>query len=154
GGEVRLRNVDLRECRLAGNNIAPIEFNETQWGRRFGRNVLFDETLARCGTKIPFHSVRETYQILKQKYHERGDHATAGDFQYGEMEMKRRAYGWPRRVLCPEFLYWAASGFGTDYVRAFLVLVLLVVAFAGLYWWTSRATFGNELLDALRFSIG
>ena len=80
--------------------------------RRFWRSVLYDEIVMRKqGEAAPWGNLKEAYQILKEKYRQMGDHATSGDFHYGEMEAKRREYGWPKRILCPEFLYWAFSGY-------------------------------------------
>ena len=148
-----LTNVDLSECRLVGNVITQINLTNLQWPQRFGRSVLYDEIAMRRGAPIPFSSLKESYQILKQKYQLMGDHARAGDFHYGEMEMRRREYGWPWRILCPEFLYWALSGYGTGYIRAFFMLVVLTVLFAGLYLWEAPSSFGLDFWKALLFSI-
>ncbi len=155
GGSVRFTNVDLSECRLVGNYIPQIEeLGNIRWARRFGRSVLYDEIAMRRGARIGFTEIREAYQVLKEKYRVLGDNARAGDFHYGEMEMRRRERGWLRRFLSPEFLYWFASGYGTGYVRAFLMMVLLILLFAGLYWWTDCTAFPGGVLDALRYSIG
>ena len=69
----------------------------------------------------------------KRKYEGKGDHIRAGDFHYGEMEMKRREYGFPRRWLSWEFAYWMLSGYGVGHVRSLVILVALISAFAGLY---------------------
>jgi len=123
---VTLTNVDLRECLLVGNAVGRIEFWNVEWPRRRGRYTLRDENVYRHTGGIPPSNLREAYQVLKQKYHDKGDHVRAGDFHYGEMEMKRREYGWPRRYISPEFLYWLFSGYGMGYVRAFLWLVALL----------------------------
>lgn len=152
-GDVTFNNVDLRESKLVGNAVTRMNFTNVRWARRFGRNVLYDEVAMRKGEAIPVSNLKETYQILKQKYHEKGDNATAGDFHYGEMEMRRREYGWPKRVLSPEFLYWALSGYGIGYIRALFVLFLLVLLFAGLYLWSDSAAFSARFSESLLFSI-
>jgi hypothetical protein len=153
GGEVVFTNVDLGECRLLGNDIGQIELNNARWGRRFGRTVLFDEILLRRGAEVPLHSLKDAYQVLKTKYHAHGDYATAGCFHYGEMEMKRRELGWPRRVLSREFVYWALSGYGTSYARALLGLIAVILLFAGLYWWSGSWRILERFFEALRFRI-
>jgi len=153
GGPVTLTNVDLRECLLVGNAVGRIEFWNVEWPRRRGRYTLRDENVYRHTGGIPPSNLREAYQVLKQKYHDKGDHVRAGDFHYGEMEMKRREYGWPRRYISPEFLYWLFSGYGMGYVRAFLWLVALLVGCGLLYWRRSPAAFPEGIQEAMRFSL-
>ena len=105
------------------------------------------------GEAAPWGNLKEAYQILKEKYRQMGDHATSGDFHYGEMEAKRREYGWPKRILCPEFLYWAFSGYGIGYIRAFMILVLSILGFAGFYYSYGGATLQNDFEKSLLFSL-
>lgn len=152
GGNVVFMNVDLRGCLLVGNVIERMEFATIDWSRRWRRCVLYDEITLRNGRNLPVANLRETYQILKQKYQQKGDHVRAGDFHYGEMEMKRREYGWLGRGLSWEALYWALSGYGSGHLRVFIWLAFLVLGFAFIYFYTSPGTFGG-LGDALHFSL-
>ena len=156
-------NVNLSECRLLGNDLEKMHFNNVQWASRCGRNVLFDELFFRrdwrqvwLPGKFPSGNLKEAYQALKQKYQVFGDHAKAGDFHYGEMEMKRCEYGWGwrlKRVLCPEFLYWAVSGYGTGYIRAGVLLILLMPIFSMLYLWNDPIAFQDSFSEALHYSV-
>lgn len=152
GGLATFTNVDLRNCLLVGNVIDRIELSNVDWPRLRGRYVLRDEIVYRETLRIPPSNLREAYQVLKQKYQTRGDHVRAGDFHYGEMEMKRREYGFPWRWLSWEFIYWMLSGYGVGHVRASLILVGLVFGFAWLYYGTSPGTFAN-FSEALRYSV-
>lgn len=152
-GKVTFANVNLERCRLVGNSIAQMEFTNVQWPTRFSRSILYDEISMRRRVRIPIGNLKEAYQALKQTYQWMGDHARAGDFHYGEMEMRRRQDGWRRRFLSPEFLYWALSGYGTGYIRASLWLLFLAVGPAGVYWWSSSVAFSSDFLKALYFSI-
>ena len=152
-GPVTFTNVDLRDCLLVGNVIDQIDLSNVEWPRLRGRYVLRDEILCRKTHRIPPNNLREAYQVLKQRYQSRGDHVRAGDFHYGEMEMKRREYGSPWRWLSWEFIYWALSGYGVGHIRASLFLVGLVVGFALLYYCTSPGAF-LSFSEALRYSIG
>jgi len=100
-----------------------------------------------------YRLIAELYQQLKKNYDERKDYWTAGDFHYGEMEMKRRSTkrpgnfirfllgflgearmnrvrSWwhPRLSLVAWYKY--TSEYGESYMRplAFFVLVLLLFA--------------------------
>lgn len=147
-----LDNVDLTECRLVGNPFLRAEFANVEWPRRAGRCILYDEAALRNGDPIPLSNLREAYQILKEKYREMGDQVRSGDFHYGEMEMRRREYRFPRRVLSLEFLYWALSGYGMGSVRAFLLLMILGAGCAYAYLWASPASFSSGW-DAAHFSF-
>jgi hypothetical protein len=153
GNEVTLRDVDLSACLLVGNPLGQMGLSNVEWPRLRGRFVLYDELVYRSHGAGPTENVREAYQILKEKYRGMGDHVRSGDFHYGEMEMRRREYGWPRRVLCVEFLYWALSGYGMGYVRAFGWLVGFLLASALVYRVTSPTAFPGGLEEALRFGL-
>jgi hypothetical protein len=59
------------------------------------------------------------------------DYPTANVFHYWSMEAQRKE-GWSRLGLIAT-LYWALSGYGDRYLRAFGVLVGLWLTFAALY---------------------
>jgi len=176
--DVIFRNVDMSKCRLLGNNIGEMAFVNVKWPKWHGRVCLFDEIFFRsfrflrqstatgsfyyflkqwfrnwAKPSFPCGNLKEHYQSLKQMYLDRGDHARAGDFHYGEMEMKRRERGWPTRVLCPEFLYWLLSGYGVGYVRAFVWLILLILLATVFYWANNQVTFAKGFSSWLLFSL-
>lgn len=158
-GGVEFTRVDLSECRLLGNELREMKFTDVLWARRYGRNVLYDEIAVRrewrkkwIPGRFSIGLLKESYQDLKQIHQDQGDHAKAGDFHYGEMEMKRCEYRWPRRVLCLEFLYWFLSGYGTRPLRAFVVLILMALTFSWGYWVTNGEAF-SDFAEALRFSM-
>jgi hypothetical protein len=101
--------------------------------------------------------IAELYQQLKKNYDARADYWTAGDFHYGEMEMKRLSLKPAGRI--PKFLlgrllgedrmnnvgrwlyqrvglvawYKYASEYGESYVRPFLWLLVVLAVFGLLY---------------------
>jgi len=152
-GGASFTNTDLTTCRLAGNDITTMKFANVEWATFHGRRILYDDMALRLGKEIPPGHIKEAYQVLKQWYQARGDQARAGDFHYGEMEMKRREYGWPKRILCPEFMYWAFSGYDIGWVRAFMLLVSLLILFGWGYLRSSGAAFGSDFGNALLFSF-
>ena len=153
-GGATLKNVDLGECLLLGNTFPKVEIANIAWARRFGRSVLYDEVKLRASRDFSsVASLREASQWLKQEYQRLGDHVRSGDFHHAEMEAKRREYGFPRRWISWECVYWILSGYGIGHMRALVILVGLIVGFSGLYYWTRQPTF-NGFSEALRYSIG
>lgn len=158
-GNVKFTNVDLSECKLLGNELREMTFTDVVWAKRYGRNVLYDEIAVRrewrkewIPGRFSIGLLKESYQDLKQMHQDQGDHGKAGDFHYGEMEMKRCEYGLPRRVLCLEFLYWFLSGYGTMPLRAFVVLIIMALTFSWGYWVTNGEAFSG-FAEVLRFSM-
>ncbi len=86
--------------------------------------------------------VAEIYQQLNKNYDERRDYLAAGDFYYGEMEMKRLAG--PQRI--PAFRWWHqnfglvawykyASAYGESYIRPVVALLIVLAIFTLLFPW-------------------
>ena len=146
-------NTDLTNCRLAGNDISLMKFTNVKWPIIRGRNVIYDDIAFRHGAIIPAGHIKETYQVLKQWYQSMGNQARAGDFHYGEMEMKRREKGWPRRILCPEFFYWALNGYSNGWLRALVLLLFMIFGAGWGYLWTSGVAFDSQFSNALLFSF-
>jgi hypothetical protein len=69
------------------------------------------------------------------------------------METRRRERGRLGSVLCPEFLYWAFSGYGIGYLRALIVLVCLIVIAASIYMFWGGGAFKNDFFGSLLFSL-
>ena len=87
-----------------------------------------------------YRVIAELYQRLKKNYDAHCDYWTAGDFHYGEMEMKRLAS--PRRNKILRWLhthmglvawYKYASEYGESYMRPALWLLLVLLVFTLLY---------------------
>src|SRR5208337_1447020 len=90
-------------------DVSRVTFSEVEWRLRpSGKRMVFEE-MAELGPlyfQVPLEPregspdernyalIAELYQQLKKNYDDRRDYWTAGDFHYGEMEMKRLA--WPR----------------------------------------------------------
>lgn len=85
-------------------DVSRVNFSLVTWRRRKGSHIrmLFEQVVsleAAKGLKPSkgsidkrrYHLIAETYQQLKKNFDERKDYWTAGDFHYGEMEMKRMA---------------------------------------------------------------
>jgi hypothetical protein len=95
---------------------------------------------ARQRNERNYRLVTELYQQLKRNFDERGDYLTAGDFHYGEMEMKRlfsrhrnSILRWLHRHFGLAAWYRRASDYGQNYVRPVLWLAAIFVSFTLLY---------------------
>ena len=103
------------------------------------------------------------YSHLKKNYEENREFKSAGHFHYGELEMARMSHRtWLGRLLFSwDALYWLISGYGERFYRSLAILLLLLGAFAGLYWLTGIATTGpnvaattiEKVLDHVLFSL-
>jgi len=136
-------------------DVSKLGFSNVHWRRRENRKaVAFEEVVdlshqaAGFGLRPDPSSpdernyivIAELYQQLKKNYDDRRDYWTAGDFHYGEMEMKRlssprrnKVLRWLHRNLGLVAWYKYASEYGENYVLPVLWLVVLLLAFALVY---------------------
>jgi uncharacterized protein YjbI with pentapeptide repeats len=154
------QSVYLGRVVLAGCDVSDVVFLNVAWRLRrvANRRKSFEEDLDPRQVAQPaspledllppagdpnqrnYPFIAELYQQLKSNFDSRCDFAAAGDFHYGEMEMKRLWSPHRNRFLRlwhRQFgllaLYKYASEYGESYVRPGWVLCLLIVAFALLY---------------------
>jgi hypothetical protein len=108
------------------------------------------------------------YRRLKKYYRAAGELNLIGHFHYGLMEVQRhekdvleanRGTSWLIRKL-KKWLSWEAafrwsSGYAEDYTWAGIVLIMLLLIFAGGYWWLGAPVhdksgpWWNEAIDAV-----
>ena len=140
-------------------DVSKFVFSNVEWRKRKnGQRMVFEEVVsledeATEALKPPEGSaderdyglIAELYQQLKKNFDERRDYWTAGDFHYGEMEMKRlssrrhnRVLRWLKQTLGLTALYKHASEYGESYKRPaawvgiFLLLFMLAYPDVGL----------------------
>jgi len=163
-GVLRLQNVSLSQTSFTDTDLRRVEFDRVTWASWRGRAAIYDEILLRRRRwahiayvfkyfglrweKNPgevegewtkpslkdFTSVERLYRQLKSNYKKEEDYKRVGDFHYGEMEMHRRASKWRWFPLYWHNLYRLSSGYGERPLRAFIWLLLLIPAWAGLMW--------------------
>jgi len=134
-------------------DVSKVTFSSVEWRmpKGGGRRMLFDEEVdletasdLRVGRNShderDYGLIAELYQQLKKNYDERKDYWAAGDFHYGEMEMKRlhscsrRPWvRWLHRNLGLVAWYKYASSYGESYLRPMLVLAIILSVFTALY---------------------
>jgi hypothetical protein len=134
-----------------------VNFSLVEWRQRkgSGKRMVFEEIVDLEATLGPakdlklakgspderdYGLIAELYQQLKKNYDERKDYWTAGDFHYGEMEMKRLAsrrknkiWRWWHRRLSLVAWYKYASQYGESYARPAFWLATILFAFALLF---------------------
>jgi len=140
---------------------------ERRWRRRTPKGEGWSDASAEPGVveETPYGRTRsgkaaaaseaerlaKTYRALRKGREDEGNAPGAGDFYYGEMEMRR--YGQaprPERIVI--WLYWLVSGYSLRASRAVIALALTVVAFGFLFaWWGFRPDQG--LGRGLLFSV-
>ena len=138
-------------------DVSGVTFSSVEWRRRKGggRHMLFEEevyldldsaaalqTGGDSRDKRDYGLIAELYQQLKKNYDERKDYWTAGDFHYGEMEMKRlhSRSQWPWVRWLHQHLglvawYKYSSSYGESYLRPLLVLSIVLVIFTRFIRW-------------------
>jgi uncharacterized protein YjbI with pentapeptide repeats len=135
-------------------DASKLAFRQVEWRRRRnGKSMVFEEVAdpnsqVMEALKPPENSldkrnyrlIGELYHELKKNYDERRDYWTAGDFHYGEMEMKRlhsprrsKALRWLHRNLGLVAWYKYASEYGESYGRPVLWLVGVLILFTLLF---------------------
>jgi uncharacterized protein YjbI with pentapeptide repeats len=137
-------------------NVSQFAFSSVRWRKRDnGKRMVLeeDQKLDLTGevTKAlrrdrgstderNYGLIAELYQQLKKNYDDKRDYWTAGDFHYGEMEMKRLSsprrnpvLRWLHRNLGLAAWYKYASDYGESYVKPFLRLLLVLALFTFIY---------------------
>ena len=130
---VLFRDADLSHCLFQGTRVDKIEFTGVKWAdirSKFGqpRTGLYDEKILLENVKskkkykgekddLNWEHIERVYRDLKKNHEENRDYERAGDFNYGEKEMRRKNPNTPtfHRVLLNFYLI--LSGYGERYLR-------------------------------------
>lgn len=130
---------NLGQALFCNCDVSKINFSLVEWPTRKGnrKRMVFEEILAiNDRFASPLGLIAELYQQLKRNYDGRGDYWAAGDFHYGEMEMKRLGLQtqnsfarWLHRNLGLIAWYKYASQYGENYVRPILLLLVVLCVF-------------------------
>ncbi len=145
----------LGQALFTNCDVSKVTFSNVRWREREnGKRMVFEEVVdlkenvaeaLRPASGSPdernYALIAELYQQLKKNYDDRCDYWTAGDFHYGEMEMKRLSsqrenpiLRWLHRYLGLVAWYKYFSEYGESYARpAAWLLFFLLVFFPVLY---------------------
>jgi len=167
---VRFYKTYLGQALFYNGDVSKVNFSLVEWRRRKGSRrwmAVEEEVDFRAAPDLKtqggaiderrYWLIVELYQQLKKNYDERKDYGTAGDFHYGELEMRRLATGppgllfravtgkileeqsmnavrrWWHQQLSLVAWYKYASQYGESYARPALWLGVVLLSFAVLY---------------------
>jgi hypothetical protein len=153
---VTFLGTDLTKCRFQDTDLRKVLLDGVTWPRKNGRWIVYDEIAPveaadesgeEGGGRRPWSRIERLYRDLKQNYEDRRDYERAGDFHYGEKEMRRQNPETPRELRFFLWLYWLFSGYGERYRRPLLWAGLLFVGSTiGYMWWGLRLKDGSSSL--------
>jgi len=135
-GAIEFFGVDLSKCRFLHTDLRKVQIIRATWAKVYGRLVdrflpregIYDELAhSNADANYPWEGIERAYRELKQNHEDRRDYERAGDFHYGEKEMRRCN---PTTSLGLRFwltLYWLISGYGERYVRPLVWSFILIV---------------------------
>jgi uncharacterized protein YjbI with pentapeptide repeats len=143
----------LGQALFHNSDVSKLRFSSVKWRKRNrnGKRMVFEEEVdlnaardlrpARDSSdERDYGLIAELYQQLKKNYDDKKDYWTAGDFHFGEMEMKRlasrrkkRVLRWLHRNLGLVAWYKYASQYGESYVRPGIWLVVTLLLFGLLF---------------------
>ncbi len=127
---VKFQHVCLKRARVLQTDVRKVHFIDVEWAeRRGGRPAVWDELRPQPDGKKDYAMIGWLYRQLKYNYEEQRDPILAGDFHFGEMEMRRRSS--KGQVFL--WLYRVVSGYGESYLRALGSIGLVILAFAAAF---------------------
>jgi uncharacterized protein YjbI with pentapeptide repeats len=131
------RDADLRKCQFLGTDLRNIEFTNVIWPQVVSsgccinigedRIGIYDEVLFLEGQPVPLIHIEKAYRELKQNYEDRRDYDRAGDFHYGEKEMRRINVETSLQLRSILTVYGIVSGYGERYLRPLAWTFLLFI---------------------------
>jgi uncharacterized protein YjbI with pentapeptide repeats len=105
-----LLDADLQKCKFLDTDLRKAQFIGVIWPKIYGKRYgVYDEIALLEGS---WSRVEELYRQLKQNYEDRRNFERAGNFHYGEKEMRRRNPETPLGLRFLLNLYRWVSGYG------------------------------------------
>lgn len=129
----RFMRVNLDKCLFSGSNIDQVDFTDVRWDERSTflwlskRRAVRDEHYAE--TRHNHALVARLYHDLRKNYEASDHYQEAGEFYYGEMEMKRLVQPAILRNISLTAIYKYLSGYGEQHGLALLWLISAVFIF-------------------------
>jgi len=164
--DVLFSGVDLSATLFRFTDLTYLFFNDVKWPLtsrlKAKRRYIYDEIIiekekdnrTQYSKNQLYAYAKVAYQQLKRNFEERRDFSLAGDFYYGEMECIRKSK-LLRRYL-PSFvnLYRISSGYGQKYIRAGIVMILLLLVFSISHLFLGlKPTNPNSYLNTINYSF-
>lgn len=131
--KVVFRTIDMSRCLLLNTNLSKVELADVQWSKYKNRSVIYDEIYEDEKEEKNYALIEKVYSQLKKNLEESRNYVYAGDFHYGEMEMRRkRHWGIFKHISFTSF-YKYFSGYGEKYWWAIGVLAFFILLFTFIY---------------------
>jgi uncharacterized protein YjbI with pentapeptide repeats len=139
---------DLTKCQFQDTDLRKVQLVGVKWPQNGRRVCIYDEEIASAYSKQggtpAWSQVERLYRELKQNYEDRRDYERAGDFHYGEKEMRRRNPETPMGLRFFLTLYRVFSGYGERYLPPLRWAGLLFIGSTiGYMWWGLRLKDGS-----------
>lgn len=170
--KVRFYKTYLGQAVFYNCDVSRLVFSSVQWRERkgSGKRMVLEEVVAldhESDLKVKEGSpdereyalIAELYQQLKKNYDDKRDYWTAGDFHYGELEMKRlhskrrnHFARWSHKNLGLVAWYKYASEYGESYVRPVVVLMVILAVFTFLFPLAGLDSNGNAPRPPVSYS--
>jgi hypothetical protein len=122
---VQFRMVDLSQALTMDTDFRKTRFDEIKWCTFESRKGLYVERWANPsgGPSRLDAMIEGSYRNIRAALEESRDFQSATDFYIGEMEARRRQLSTlQRKFFSIEWMYWIASSYGGNPMRAFVVL--------------------------------
>ena len=146
------RLTDLSSAKFDGMTLTHIQLNAPTWWKENGRSMLYEEHEFREAQKkkpmwerfkeyfsehthekkMQLQNLENQYTQLKTNLERQGDYFQAGQFHYGEQELRRLRTSWWGRNLSLLSLYRACSGYGEEASRSFIYVLIVIILFSGM----------------------
>lgn len=151
------RLVDFSRSIFDGMTLSYLQLNAPKWlpGKN-GRSILYEEDLLDAlsrndeGYDDKKRNVESQYTQLKNNLEKSGDYKNAGDFHFGEQEVRRKGFHWFWR-WGPSLtnIYRISCGYGERLASAvfytiYLILLFGVIDFSAPYYLNLKPQFINE----------
>jgi hypothetical protein len=148
---ITFRGADLKKCQFLDTDLRKVQLVDITWpqtaptdgnkivtrfawlriGQRLGQRVVVYDEIAPvesgAGSTRPWPKLERLYRELKQNHEDRRDYDRAGDFHYGEKEIRRQNPDTAWGLWFFLTLYRWFSGYGERYLPPLLWAGLLFV---------------------------
>jgi len=140
--DVRIK-ANLSQCYFYGSNIERVDLIDSIWavGKKNGITILEED---QKDNYISWKDLEGIYRRLKQSYQRYGDHSTAGELYYREMECKRKQLGFFQKQ-CWNIFYRGLCGYGEKPFGLVFYTLLILFGFAIIYFYNGIIVYANDL---------
>ncbi|KAF5416331.1 MAG: hypothetical protein C5S49_04945 [Candidatus Methanogaster sp.] len=140
--DVRIK-ANLSQCYFYGSNIERVDLIDSIWavGKKNGITIFEED---QKDNYISWKDIEGIYRRLKQSYQRYGDHSTAGELYYREMECKRKQLGFFQKQ-CWNIFYRRLCGYGEKPFGLVFYTLLIIFGFAIIYFYNGITVCTNDL---------